>query len=266
MTKRIITGLLALGIWLLLLYINSFPLFWLAITATFAIGLNEYFTMTLQNAGKIFQSVFLFCGLLPLFAAFSGRADLVNAGLILAFIILCILVIQTYSSSRDPFNRLIKSCFGVFYAGFLPAHLVLMMTFEKGGGWLLFLTAITAASDTGAYFTGKSLGRHPLCPAVSPKKTIEGFGGGLLAGVVCGTVVASFLLPATHQLYPVVLAALLLSCLGVIGDLTESVIKRAMNIKDSGQILPGHGGILDRTDSLLITAPACFYLLQFKVL
>lgn len=265
MTTRIITGLLAMGSWLLLLYINSFFLIWLVLTVAAAIGLHEYYSMAMGREGKIFQAIFLLCGLLPVLASCSGQIKYVAAGLIFGFVIISSLLIITYSARQNPFDALLKSCFGIFYVGFLPAHLILIMTFEKGAVLLLFLTVVTAASDTGAYFVGKSLGRHKLCPAVSPKKTIEGFGGGLVAGVACGTAVAVFLLPGL-SLYRLALAALVLTCLGVLGDLTESVIKRAMNVKDSGAVLPGHGGILDRIDSLLMTAPIFFYILHIGII
>ena len=168
------------------------------------------------------------------------------------------------SETRIRKNNLLSFA-QIFYGGFLPAHLILIMTLEKGALWLLFLTIVTVASDTGAYFVVRSLGRHKLCPAVSPKKTIEGFGGGLVAGVAGGMAVAAFLLPDI-SLYRLSLAALVLTCLGVLGDLTESVMKRAMNVKDSGAILPGHGGILDRIDSLLMTAPVFFYTLHSGII
>ena len=265
MTTRIITGLLAMGSWLLLLYINSFFLIWLVLTVAAAIALHEYSAMALRQEGKVFQTLFLFSGLLPVLASCSGQIEYVAAGLIVGFIIMTGLLIGTYSARKNPFDALLKSCFGIFYAGFLPAHLILIMTFEKGTALLLFLTIITVASDTGAYFIGKSLGRHKLCPAVSPKKTIEGFGGGLVAGVAGGTAVAAFLL-TDISLYRLSLVALVLTCLGVLGDLTESVIKRTMNVKDSGTILPGHGGILDRIDSLLMTAPVFFYTLHSGII
>ena len=265
MVTRIITGLLAMGSWLLLLYMNSFFLIWLVVTVAAAIGLYEYYTMALGRESRVFQSLFFFSGLLPVLASCSGQIKYVAAGLIVGFVVMSSLLIATCSVRQNSFDALLKSCFGIFYSGFLPSHLVLIMTFEKGAAWLLFLTIITAASDTGAYFVGRSLGRHRLCPAVSPNKTVEGFGGGLMAGLAGGTAVAFFLLPGV-PLYRLSLAALVLTCLGVLGDLTESLIKRAMNVKDSGAILPGHGGILDRIDSLLMTAPIFFYTLHSGIL
>ncbi len=263
--KRVITGVAALGCWLLLLQINSFQLFWFIISITAAIGLNEYFSMVFKDEGTGFHFLFLGCGVLPLLASFSGRIDLLSAGLITAFTVICAVIILTRASASSPFNLLVRSCFGILYCGYLPAHIILIMGREHGANWLLFLSAITAASDSGAYFTGKACGRHRLCPRISPKKTIEGFIGGLVCGTGTAAVIVVWLLP-TANIYLAVPAAVVLSCLGVIGDLTESVIKRAMGVKDSGTILPGHGGILDRADSLLLTAPAFYYILHTGIL
>ena len=136
------------------------------------------------------------------------------------------------------------------------------MALPQGRSWLLLLTAVTAASDTAAFYTGTFFGRYKLCPAISPGKTWEGFAGGLAGSVAAALVVASFFLPGQNA-FLVMAVALVLGCLGVVGDLAESLVKRAFNVKDSGTILPGHGGLLDRIDSLLLSAPVLYYLLSF---
>ncbi len=263
--KRIITGIAALACWLLLLYINSLQLFWFIITITAAIALNEYFNMVFKNEGGGFRLLFLGCGTLPLLASITGRCDLLSAALVVGFTILCALIIFTRASAVTPFKLISCSSFGILYCGFLPAHIIMIMGLKDGAIWLLFLSAITAASDSGAYFSGKTWGSHKLCPLISPKKTVEGFIGGLICGSGAATAIAAWLLPSTNIL-PVALVSLVLTCLGVLGDLTESVIKRAMKVKDSGVILPGHGGILDRADSLLLTAPVFYYMLHTGLL
>ncbi len=132
----------------------------------------------------------------------------------------------------------------------------------EGAAWILVATAITAGSDSGAYFSGRYFGRHKLCPAVSPKKTIEGAVGGIGSAAVAALVFGCWLLDRP-QLFLLLAIAVFLSLLGVIGDLTESVIKRGAGVKDSGSCLGGHGGILDRIDSLLFAIPALYYILLF---
>ena len=112
--------------------------------------------------------------------------------------------------------------------------------------------------DTGAYYAGTCLGRHKLCPSVSPGKTIEGFAGGLIAILVSGSLFKHFFFSQLSWSL-VILFLVCISFAGPIGDLFESVIKRTQGVKDSGMLLPGHGGILDRIDSLLFAAPAVYF-------
>jgi phosphatidate cytidylyltransferase len=120
-----------------------------------------------------------------------------------------------------------------------------------------------AGSDTGAYYAGKTFGRRKLFPLISPKKTVAGGIGGVAAGVIAAEGVNLLFPQPAHPLF-LLLAAVVLICIGICGDLTESLIKRSVGVKDSGTILQGHGGLLDRVDSLLLTGPALFYLIYFQ--
>jgi phosphatidate cytidylyltransferase len=141
------------------------------------------------------------------------------------------------------------------YAGLLPASVVALRVREDAGWqWVVLLFVVTWANDTFAYFTGRFLGRRPLAPRISPKKTWEGFWGGA-AGSVGGALAVKFLfLPGLSVQAAVVLGAGA-AVLGPIGDLSESMLKRAAGVKDSGKIIPGHGGLLDRIDAVLFVAP-----------
>jgi phosphatidate cytidylyltransferase len=124
-----------------------------------------------------------------------------------------------------------------------------------GRSWVLFLLAVIMLGDTGAYYVGKSLGRKRLAPSLSPNKTVEGLVGGVAAAVVGALVAARLFLPDLNLLEAALLG-LVLSLLGVGGDLFESALKRSVGVKNSSSLMPGHGGILDRLDSLLFSAPA----------
>jgi phosphatidate cytidylyltransferase len=148
---------------------------------------------------------------------------------------------------------------GVVYAGFLLPHFVPLRTLpETGIRWALFVIVVGMASDTGAYFTGRLVGRRPLVPRVSPKKTVEGALGGLGASLAFAVLARQVFF---GQLGWIEVAGLgiVISVLGQLGDLTESMFKRAFGAKDSGWIIPGHGGILDRVDSLVFPAVFTYY-------
>jgi phosphatidate cytidylyltransferase len=141
------------------------------------------------------------------------------------------------------------------YAGLLPASVVALRVREDAGWqWVVLLFVVTWANDTFAYFTGRFLGKRPLAPRISPKKTWEGFWGGA-AGSVGGALAVKFLFLPGLSVQAAVVIGSGAAALGPIGDLSESMLKRAAGVKDSGKIIPGHGGLLDRIDAVLFVAP-----------
>lgn len=168
---------------------------------------------------------------------------------------------------RGALADVAHSLLGVVWIGWL-AGFALSLRLGGGGGaagvgpdaaglrWLLTAVAVTIASDTGAYATGRAVGRRPLCPRVSPKKTVEGLMGGLLAAALVGLAAAVLALhiPAWQG----ALVGLVGGGAAVLGDLAESLLKRQVGVKDSSRLIPGHGGLLDRMDSLLFAIPAVY--------
>jgi len=140
------------------------------------------------------------------------------------------------------------------YVGGTLAAVALVRDFDPTGAWVLLTMVLAWGSDTSAYFVGRKFGKTKLAPRISPKKTLEGSAGGLAASVV-GAVIMSFFLPGLGPIDAVALG-ILAGAAGQAGDLLMSVLKRSSGVKDSGGILPGHGGILDRADALAFTAPA----------
>lgn len=258
--NRLIPGLVLVTSWVLLLLYGSFLPFFLVMALVIWIGAQEYARMAFP--GKEF-SFRLFLGLLVLLPAL-GVASLpllgIPFGLLLAILLLTSYILYHYSHLQDPLQFFSRAFFGVAYVGFLAAHLLLLHQLSEGSSWILVLTAITAGSDSGAYYCGRRFGRHKLCPLVSPNKTIEGALGGLVVAVVVAVCMA-MLLHLQVSWFFLIPAAILLTGVGIVGDLTESIIKRATGTKDSGTLLGGHGGVLDRVDSLLFAAPVLYYLL-----
>jgi len=149
------------------------------------------------------------------------------------------------------------------YPGALLAFLLAMGGLESGRVYMMILFLAIWAADTGAYFAGKAFGRHALAPGISPKKTVEGLVGGVVACVAAVIVMTRLIWPGVGFGYGWSLTvAVILVAGSVLGDLTESVFKRDAGVKDSGWIMPGHGGVLDRLDGVLVCAPAMYVLVQ----
>ena len=188
----------------------------------------------------------------------THRPDIIGPTLLATLV--CIISVPLLS--RSPLEQSLKdgalTLFGVLYLGLTLGTLSMTRLLPQGEWLIFFLLLVTWASDTGAYYVGTLFGRHRLAPRISPKKTVEGLVGGLIAAIIVGYVARWWFLPELSGLDCLILA-ILLTVTGLWGDLTESVMKRSAGMKDSGGILPGHGGMLDRLDSLLFAAPAFYY-------
>jgi phosphatidate cytidylyltransferase len=153
---------------------------------------------------------------------------------------------------------------GVAYVGLLGAHIVLLRELPEGRD-LVYLTVFgTFAVDTAAYFTGRAIGRRKLAPHVSPGKTVEGTIGGVVGGFGA-VVLLNYFLGLRLEAALIVPLALLLPLAAIVGDLAESIVKRGLHVKDAGHLIPGHGGSLDRLDSLLFTFPVVYYFMVWVV-
>lgn len=164
-------------------------------------------------------------------------------------------------SGKSLENALPSSAVAVLatmYVGMLCGSLIrLRNDFPEGSKLVFFLLLVVWLGDTGAYYVGKAFGRRKLSPRISPKKTIEGMMGGVGASVIAAVVIHFTFLDA-FPLHHAIIAGAILSLAGVVGDLAESMWKRSADVKDSGTLLPGHGGLLDRFDSVLFTAPILY--------
>lgn len=158
------------------------------------------------------------------------------------------------SSAADQVGRMVL---GLAWIGGLCPFVLVLRSWEHGFMWVILVMVISFFGDTGAYFAGRQFGATPLHPRVSPKKSWEGFWGGIAASTVGAVLVKATLLPELALLDAVCLGALG-SAAGVCGDLSESLLKRSFDVKDSGWIMPGHGGMLDRIDSLLFVGPTVY--------
>ncbi len=142
------------------------------------------------------------------------------------------------------------------YIGFLLAFPLALRRMPSGEHWIYMVLAVTWITDIAAYFTGRFFGRHRFFPRISPRKTLEGAIGGLIGGVACGTLLAAYF---GGDIPTFLLFSLVASVAAEGGDLAESLIKRLLQAKDSGQLIPGHGGVMDRLDSLLFVGVVTFF-------
>lgn len=229
------------------------------------IGLGEFYKVTglfkkkspALCAGFVF-TVFIF--VLAILAPESMHSSLM---IIVAAYIFVLMVIMVLFHSRCTFADAALSFMGTAYISLFFLHIIFIRQGDYGhlNIWLIFISAW--ATDTFAYFAGRALGKHKLCPAISPKKTVEGAIGGILGCIVCICVYAFFCAKyssAQVNYVSAVIFAVLTSVFSQFGDLAASCIKREHNVKDYGNLIPGHGGILDRFDSALLISPLVYYL------
>jgi phosphatidate cytidylyltransferase len=197
-------------------------------------------------------------GAIPLMAAFGGGGDLLPGWSGLALAGATVILLGTFLFRQEPLEQIPRSVAIVtlswLYCGLLLASIV-ALRLRFGVPWVILAFVVTWANDTFAYFAGHAFGRHRMYERISPKKTWEGFAGGA-AGSVAGALVTRWLLLADElPIAGAVVIGLGGAVLGPLGDLAESMIKRAAGVKDSSRIIPGHGGLLDRIDALLFVAP-----------
>ncbi len=163
-----------------------------------------------------------------------------------------------YGKTTELARDLAIDVLGLLYVPFLLGHFIWLRYLPRGEWWILWLIAVICSGDTAAYYSGKTWGKRKFYPQVSPGKTWAGTLGGLGANLVVGLLVGLWLLPEENTL-SLGLLAMILGCLGLIGDLFESMHKRQAQVKDASSLLPGHGGVLDRLDRLLFSAAALVY-------
>jgi phosphatidate cytidylyltransferase len=177
-----------------------------------------------------------------------------------------IFVFELYRKKNKPFQNIALTFLGIIYIA-LPFSLLYLMGFKEYTvtGFkpkiILGFFFLLWTSDTGAYLVGMTLGRHPFFPRISPKKSWEGFIGGVVLTLLIAWVISNYF--TFLSTYDWLIIGLIIAVTGAIGDLIESLLKRSLNVKDSGNILPGHGGILDRFDSVIFAAPLVFVYLCF---
>jgi phosphatidate cytidylyltransferase len=243
---------------LLILFIHyANPLHFRGLIALLTLlALHEFYAMSLPASRRGEGWLAAGTGAALVFLASPPLLPVLLTGILLFFAVLLLLRFRELTAVAGELALLL---FGLLYVALLLAHLPWLRELPYGREWIFLVLLIVMAGDSGAYFTGISIGRRKLYAAVSPKKSVEGGVGGLIGSLLGAWLAKVWFFPALSS-GDVLLLGLGLGVIGQLGDLFESLLKRSFGVKDSGRLVPGHGGILDRLDSLLFAfAPAYYY-------
>jgi phosphatidate cytidylyltransferase len=295
--KRIATAIVLIPIVMLLVLRAPVPVLAVVAAAVALVTVQEFLKLTESYGVQPLRlPTYIFVGLLFLLLAattagetpqLSGLTFVLGLGFACAiapFVFLTITMRRVPMSGAYPAAA--ASTFAFVYIALPMAMLVQLRQQWAGAFWLLYLLLVVWAGDIFAYFVGRSLGRHLMAPSISPKKTWEGAAASVAASLVVGILlfshalqISSFLLRVgliqrrdglfgleKPELWPIILLTVVLNIAAQLGDLVESLIKRGAGVKDSGTILPGHGGMLDRIDALLFAAPVLWYYATWRVM
>lgn len=271
--SRIITAVVLLPFLIASILVSWLqPLFVVLAAAAMVLALYEFYLLAKRRDLKP-DAVAMFLGTAAYFTVFffdrpEGLTDL----LLMSQLIIVVLTAGSLIAATlrgAPFEKMLASTgasiLGVLYIGLLGSHLVAIRTgFEQklSAHLLSFFFLVIMGADTGAYYVGRAIGKHKLAPTISPGKTWEGVIGGMAAGLLMATLAHSWFFREFPLKWMLPLAAVMV-IVGILGDLTESAMKRGAGAKDAAKLLPGHGGLLDRLDSLLFNAPLIYYFARF---
>jgi phosphatidate cytidylyltransferase len=278
-SKRWLTALILLPLLVLVLLKGGLILFTLVILLVNGLAQWEFVGMFQGEVDKArrFKTILLGSLLLLSFCTAHPASNLCtpagplfcNPSVVLFVLAWCLFVLflfhlLSYGHIENLSQDLAINTLGFLYLPFLLGHLIWLRFLSQGEWWVLWFLLVIFAGDTGAYYAGRALGKAKLYPAVSPGKTWAGVWGGLAASLAVGVLVGKWLLVGMGIPALAALAAVL-AVVGLLGDLFESMLKRQMQVKDASNLLPGHGGMLDRLDSILFTAPVVVYARLFLI-
>ncbi|MCX8012342.1 MAG: phosphatidate cytidylyltransferase, partial [Desulfobacterota bacterium] len=255
---RVITGLVGLIIVFLVVNYGSKLVFFIFIFLLNFFALREFYHLASINRNNRWLGMGLGIGLTTIFFNLENPAFF---GLIFGIVILyCLFQIINFKQP-EPISSNFKKHLTVSFIVFFLSHLLWLRELSGGHLWIFFILSVAFSGDTFAFYGGKLLGKHKLSVKISPGKTIEGAILGLLGSVGIGYLFTFLFFPKFARLN-VICLTVILGVLSQLGDLWESVLKRKAMVKDSGRLLPGHGGILDRVDSLFFSVPFLYYFIK----
>jgi phosphatidate cytidylyltransferase len=261
--KRLISALCILPPLVLIVYFGSPLHFLLLVTIVIVLALMEFYRMLSAKGFPCWGWLGTACGgALPLMFYAGGIG---NHGAVTGLVLLAFLVgLFTRQDVVASVHSIAFTLLGVFYVGWLLSYVFLLRLLIDGPNYVLYIFGVVWLGDAAALVFGTLFGRHKLAPTLSPGKTIEGAVGGFF-GSLCGATLGGRWLLGPFTLTQCLAVGCLLAVLGQLGDLSESLLKRSAGVKDSGVLIPGHGGILDKVDGILFGAPALYYYVLYVI-
>ncbi len=262
--QRWLTGLALAAVLLLIIVMGSPVVLTAVVTLVILIGLSEYNGIMFGAGHRTEKIEGLIIAFLIPWAVLAGDTRWIAAMLTFSTLIVFMVFLWQVRKSSPDLSSVMKVLFGLLYIPLLTSHFILLRKLESGVYWVLLVLVIGIIGDTVALYVGKSLGKRKLLEAVSPGKTVEGTLGLILGGTLAAFVFGCFWFPQIHWIHFLILG-FVGGIVGQLGDLCESAIKRSHGKKDASALLPGHGGLMDRMDSLIFLAPFVYYYRIFLI-
>ncbi|MFW6160038.1 MAG: phosphatidate cytidylyltransferase [Acidobacteriota bacterium] len=261
--KRTITALILLAFVFISIQYFSRPVFFLFLQAVILVALYEFLNLAEKRKILPLKAFGLIMAMIVSLPFYFSCIDLALALFLVLFLAGIYFVVSVNKIEKLPLfpSSIGLAFFGVVYLSFTLNHISLLRE-ERGPLYVYYLFAVIFVGDTGAYLLGKLVGKRKMTPLASPKKTWEGGLGGIVAACLGGWIAQQVLLPEMGVIRGIVFA-FIVHAVAQVSDPLESLFKRAVGVKDSSNILPGHGGILDRADSLILATPFYYYLLRY---
>ncbi len=257
--QRLLTALWGVPLLVAAIWFGD-PWYTLLIATAALVGVFEFYRMVARSHGPPLIYLGLFFTLLFILSPhYAQDPRLVPLLVTLALTFSLIWLVVFYRRREEAFTSWAWTLAGVFYVGWMLSYFVALRRMDNGMEWVFFALFTAFASDTSAFFVGRALGKHPMAPSISPGKTWEGAIAGFLGAIVASSILAIVFdnLPLAYA--GAVALGFVISLFAQLGDLVESLLKRNLGVKDSGNLMPGHGGVLDRVDSVVFVGALVYY-------
>jgi phosphatidate cytidylyltransferase len=260
--KRVLTGAVTIPALCLLIGYGPEPTLFIMVLIAIGLGLHEFYSLVLPENKRNEKALGILLGMGLASLIYFGNAFLLQASLGFSIILLSLVYMLKSRNFALAISKIALTLFGILYIGLLLSYVTLIDKTAPGKQWVFFLVSTVWAADIGGFLIGSLVGRHKLYPKVSPNKTLEGLGGGVGVAVTAALLYRKLFF-SDLDVSDCIFLGFSLTLFGQMGDFIESMIKRSAHVKDSSGLIPGHGGMLDRLDSFLFSAPFLYYYIRW---